>query len=227
MANPKNLVIVESPAKAKTIGKYLGPGYQVKACMGHLRDLPKSTLGVDIEDNFSPIETAYPNDGTVTVTAKGAAKLAIRIPAWCDSFTVNKSYTMQNGYAVVENDGTPVIVTFDLTPRKVWADARVLRTANQAAVMKGPIVYCAEGVDNGEGELYHYILPDDFDATEEQNAEYGLPTLTVPCVKRVNDDGSLYRNTAPKTEKATLRLIPYNAFANRAETDMRVWFFTK
>ncbi len=178
-------------------------------------------------DMTASVETAYPNDGTVTVTAKGAAKLAIRIPAWCDSFTVNKSYTMQNGYAVVENDGTPVIVTFDLTPRKVWADPRVFRAAEQAAVMKGPIVYCAEGVDNGEGELYHYILPDDFDATEEQSAEYGLPTLTVPCVKRVNDDGSLYRNTAPKTEKATLRLIPYNAFANRAETDMRVWFFTK
>ena len=49
-----SLVIVESPAKAKTIGKYLGPDYQVKACMGHLRDLPKSTLGVDIEDNFTP-----------------------------------------------------------------------------------------------------------------------------------------------------------------------------
>lgn len=44
-----NLVIVESPSKAKTIGKYLGPDYQVKACMGHLRDLPKSSLGVDIE----------------------------------------------------------------------------------------------------------------------------------------------------------------------------------
>ena len=49
-----SLVIVESPAKAKTIGKYLGPNYQVKACMGHLRDLPKSTLGVDIENDFEP-----------------------------------------------------------------------------------------------------------------------------------------------------------------------------
>ena len=49
-----SLVIVESPAKAKTIGKYLGPSYQVKACMGHLRDLPKSTLGVDIENDFEP-----------------------------------------------------------------------------------------------------------------------------------------------------------------------------
>ena len=50
----KNLVIVESPAKAKTIGKYLGPDYQVKASMGHLRDLPKSTLGVDVDSDFDP-----------------------------------------------------------------------------------------------------------------------------------------------------------------------------
>ncbi len=48
------LVIVESPSKAKTIGKYLGPAYTVKASMGHLRDLPKSTMGVDIEGGFVP-----------------------------------------------------------------------------------------------------------------------------------------------------------------------------
>jgi DNA topoisomerase-1 len=48
------LVIVESPAKAKTIGKYLGHGYTVKASMGHIRDLPKSTLGVEVEDDFAP-----------------------------------------------------------------------------------------------------------------------------------------------------------------------------
>ena len=49
-----NLVIVESPAKAKTIGKYLGPDYQVKASMGHIRDLPKSKIGVDVEAGFAP-----------------------------------------------------------------------------------------------------------------------------------------------------------------------------
>ena len=48
------LVIVESPAKAKTIGKYLGKKYVVKASMGHVRDLPKSQLGVDVVDDFSP-----------------------------------------------------------------------------------------------------------------------------------------------------------------------------
>ncbi len=54
-----NLVIVESPAKAKTIGKYLGPGYQVLASMGHVRDLPKSKMGVDLENfepNYQPIK---------------------------------------------------------------------------------------------------------------------------------------------------------------------------
>ena len=50
----QNLVIVESPAKAKTISKYLGKNYIVEASMGHVRDLPKSKLGVDIEDNFTP-----------------------------------------------------------------------------------------------------------------------------------------------------------------------------
>ncbi|MBQ3090544.1 MAG: type I DNA topoisomerase [Oscillospiraceae bacterium] len=49
-----DLVIVESPAKAKTIGKYLGPGYQVKASMGHIRDLPKSKISVDIDNGFVP-----------------------------------------------------------------------------------------------------------------------------------------------------------------------------
>ena len=48
------LVIVESPAKAKTIGKYLGPDYVVKASMGHVRDLPKKKMSVDIEHDFTP-----------------------------------------------------------------------------------------------------------------------------------------------------------------------------
>ena len=51
----QSLVIVESPAKAKTIGKYLGKEFTVKACMGHLRDLPKSVIGVDIENDFEPV----------------------------------------------------------------------------------------------------------------------------------------------------------------------------
>ncbi len=54
MGKSSNLVIVESPSKAKTIGRYLGPGYTVKASMGHLRDLPKSKMGVDLDSDFTP-----------------------------------------------------------------------------------------------------------------------------------------------------------------------------
>jgi DNA topoisomerase-1 len=50
----KNLVIVESPAKGKTIEKFLGPDFKVVASMGHIRDLPVKSLGIDIENNFAP-----------------------------------------------------------------------------------------------------------------------------------------------------------------------------
>jgi DNA topoisomerase-1 len=56
----KSLVIVESPAKAKTINKYLGANYSVKACMGHVMDLPKKDLGVNIEKDFKPTYIAIP-----------------------------------------------------------------------------------------------------------------------------------------------------------------------
>ena len=52
--NKKSLVIVESPAKAKTINKYLGPDFEVKASMGHVRDLPSKGINVDIENDFEP-----------------------------------------------------------------------------------------------------------------------------------------------------------------------------
>ena len=71
-----NLVIVESPFKAKTIGKYLGPDYMVKASMGHLRDLPKSTMGVDIANGFEPEYIPLPNKSDLIEELKKAAKKA-------------------------------------------------------------------------------------------------------------------------------------------------------
>src|SRR3989344_8798454 len=50
----KNLVIVESPTKAKTIAKFLGQDYKIESSFGHIRDLPKSKLGIDVENNFEP-----------------------------------------------------------------------------------------------------------------------------------------------------------------------------
>ena len=73
-----NLVIVESPSKAKTIGKYLGPDYTVKACMGHLRDLPKSKMGIDFEHDFQPDYRPVPGkEDIIKELKKDAAKSEI------------------------------------------------------------------------------------------------------------------------------------------------------
>lgn len=68
------LVIVESPAKAKTIEKYLGKQYKVRASMGHLRDLPKSTMGVDTENNYEPRYITIRGKGSTLKELKQAAK---------------------------------------------------------------------------------------------------------------------------------------------------------
>ncbi|MCY8347296.1 type I DNA topoisomerase [Bacillus haynesii] len=73
------LVIVESPAKAKTIERYLGKKYKVKASMGHVRDLPKSQMGVDIEQNFEPKYITIRGKGPVLKELKTAAKKAKKV----------------------------------------------------------------------------------------------------------------------------------------------------
>ena len=72
----QSLVIVESPAKAKTIGKYLGKDYEVKACMGHLRDLQKSKLSVDVDNDFEPVYKPIKGKEDIIADLKKSAKSA-------------------------------------------------------------------------------------------------------------------------------------------------------
>ncbi len=75
----KNLIIVESPAKAKTIEKFLGKTYKVVASVGHIRDLPKSSLGVDVENNFEPKYISIRGKGKVIAELKKNAKKSDKI----------------------------------------------------------------------------------------------------------------------------------------------------
>ncbi|MCT4564049.1 MAG: type I DNA topoisomerase [Maledivibacter sp.] len=75
----KTLVIVESPAKAKTIGKFLGRNYKVKASIGHVRDLPKSKLGIDVENDYDPQYITIRGKGPVIKELKSEAKKADKI----------------------------------------------------------------------------------------------------------------------------------------------------
>ncbi|MGM0173615.1 type I DNA topoisomerase [Enterococcus sp. DIV0800] len=75
----KYLVIVESPAKAKTIEKYLGRNYKVVASVGHVRDLPKSKMGIDVENNYEPHYISIRGKGDVIKSLKQAAKKAQKV----------------------------------------------------------------------------------------------------------------------------------------------------
>ena len=78
-AGTTSLVIVESPAKAKTIGKYLGRGYRVKATVGHIMDLPEKKLGIDIENGFEPELVPIPGKEKTIADLKAAAKVSKEI----------------------------------------------------------------------------------------------------------------------------------------------------
>ncbi len=75
----KNLVIVESPAKVRTIQKFLGKNYEVTASNGHVRDLPKSTLGIDVENDFEPKYITIRGKGDVLANLRKEVKKADKV----------------------------------------------------------------------------------------------------------------------------------------------------
>ncbi len=75
----KQLIIVESPTKAKTISKFLGPDYEVEASFGHVRDLPKSKLSIDVEHGFEPVYQIAPKATEIISKLKKMAKSATSI----------------------------------------------------------------------------------------------------------------------------------------------------
>jgi DNA topoisomerase-1 len=75
----KNLVIVESPAKAKTIEKFLGKGFSVKSSIGHIRDMPKKNMGIDIENNFTPTYEITTDKKKVVAELRKAVKVAEKV----------------------------------------------------------------------------------------------------------------------------------------------------
>lgn len=170
------------------------------------------------------MKTEYPLDGTISFKAEGVSKIAVRIPAWCENFSLNKDYTLQNGYAFLQNEGETVL-KLDMTPFAIRANGKVIRDIGRLCIQSGPIVYCAEALDNGEN-LHALAIPAVFAYEKEKNQDFGLPTLTVDGFQREDPDDLLYMRadkTNIKNKPCKIKLIPYSCFANRGETDMLVW----
>lgn len=114
-----SLVIVESPAKAKTIGKYLGKDYTVKACMGHLRDLPKSVLGVDIEHDFEPVYKPIKGKEEIIADLKKSADKADMVYLATDPDREGEAISWHLKYLLDLPDSKTKRVTFNEITKKV------------------------------------------------------------------------------------------------------------
>ena len=172
------------------------------------------------------METNYPCDGVIHLCADGLAgrQLCVRIPGWCRHFTLSVPYTLENGYAVIEAaDAVDVTLSLDLSPQLLEAHPCVVDAAGKAAVQRGPVVYCLEGVDNG-GALHNCLIAPDT-TFEEIPCDFSpLPQLRVQGFTRpAAQDDWLYRPLCAALEEKTLVLTPYYTFANRGESDMKVW----
>ena len=119
-----NLVIVESPAKAKTIGKYLGPDYQVLASMGHVRDLPKSKMGVDLESgDFTPNYQPIPGKEEVIEELKDAADHSQKVYLATDPDREGEAISWHLKELLDLPDGKASRVTFNEITKKVVTES--------------------------------------------------------------------------------------------------------
>lgn len=184
-------------------------------------DSKTETDGIMIEQ-----KTEYPKNGKITVKYDTDKKfIAFRVPGWCKNFTVNRDYVMKNGYAYVTLNGSGEIeIELDMPVRLIAANRRVHADAGRVAVMRGPVVYCAEGIDNG-ADLKSVLLDINFEF-QIGESDFFLPTLKTNAY-RPKENESLYYEAGDDYEEIPLNLIPYYAFANRGETEMQVWLLRK
>ncbi|GBG09583.1 DNA topoisomerase I [Paenibacillus sp. MY03] len=118
-----SLVIVESPAKAKTIGKYLGSKFIVKASMGHIRDLPKSQIGVEVENDFSPKYITIRGKGSVLKELKDASKKVKNVYLAADPDREGEAIAWHLAHYLELNEGDTCRVVFNEITKQAVKDA--------------------------------------------------------------------------------------------------------
>ena len=126
----KNLVIVESPAKAKTIEKFLGADYVVKSSIGHIRDMPKKDMGVNIENDFQPTYAISADKKKVVADLKKSAKTAEKIYLATDEDREGEAIAWHLQQALSLDEDTPRIVFHEITKGAITDAIRNPRTIN-------------------------------------------------------------------------------------------------
>jgi len=131
----KSLVIVESPSKAKTIGKFLGSKYKVVASVGHIRDLPKSKLGIDLENNFEPQYISIKGKGDVIKAMRKEAKGAKRILLATDPDREGEAISWHIAFLLGMNDQDSCRIVFnEITKEAIQAAVKSPRAIDKKLV---------------------------------------------------------------------------------------------
>lgn len=120
---PRTLVIVESPAKARTIGKFLGRSYQVKASMGHVIDLPRSQFGIDVEKNFRPKYITIRGKGKIIKDLKDAVKKVERVYLATDPDREGEAISWHLTQALNLDPSAPCRIEFNEITKKAVVDS--------------------------------------------------------------------------------------------------------
>lgn len=200
----------------------------------HLYIASSATFALECGNVTIQLSTSYPSNGTISFTvSKGEYSLHLRLPEWCKHCTLKLNgleydAPLQNGYLVISrffNQDDLISFEMEMPIRRVYANPHVIANIGKVAFMRGPIVYCAEEVDNGK-HLQNLFVPRDATPLQGDPIELldGIPAIKIKAYKQVLDEGALYRDEpATSLTSVLLTLIPYFAWANRGENEMTVW----
>ncbi len=182
------------------------------------------------------VATAYPWDGRVAITVRPQAaqtfRLRLRIPAWCQTWTLRVAgKTMKprivGGFATIARTWKPgdrVELVLAMPVERIHADPRVRHDVGRVAVQRGPLLYCLEGCDNG-ADLDAVVLSGTARITTRSQPRLlgGMVTLHARGRREQPFRDGLYRSAAPTSTAQPLTFIPYYAWDNRKPGAMAMW----
>lgn len=181
------------------------------------------SANLESENYSAQLISDFPYSGKVCIKVDSKGKeiaLKLRVPSWCDKKFENE----ENGFLIYRGvfTGEEITVDFGATLRLVYPNPAISDDAGKVCVSYGPLILCAEGVDNGNC-LQNYAIKDLTNAKLEiKNGDPFVLNAYLPATFKEKME-SLYSFIKPQVKEKTLTLIPYFAWANRGKNDMRVW----
>ena len=178
-------------------------------------------------------KTDYPRNGKIDfkIQTAGPVNILFRIPDWQKGYTFDNGalpYTAEDsGYisvAVKKSGGYKFTLDFEMPVAELYANPKVHCNAGCVAIRRGPVVYCAEGADNGEN-LKSAVIAENPEYICEPARICENDIIKITCSAKIVTDRSdvLYSDLPFKKEQKILSLIPYAAWANRGAGEMLVW----